>query len=360
MALLNDLRTMPTPQPPEPNRLTQYSHGAGCGCKIAPAVLEQVLRSELGTFPDPRLLVGYGTKDDAAVYDMGQGRALISTTDFFSPIVDDAFDFGRIAATNALSDVYAMGGRPLLAIAILGWPVEKLPADVAARVLDGGRSACHAAGIALAGGHSIDAPEPFFGLAVTGEAPLAHIKRNDTARAGDVLLLTKPIGLGIMATAMKRGTLRPEHMAIGTDWMTRINSAGERLGALLGVHAMTDVTGFGLLGHLLEMCHGSGLAAELPFDEVPVITEARTYLGLGCYPDGTFRNWKAYADEVDGASAMDRMMLLSDPQTSGGLLISAAPSETDEILRVCESAGTPARIIGRMLPFTAGKRVFIR
>lgn len=346
--------------PADPLRLTQYSHGAGCGCKIAPAVLEQVLRSELGTFPDPRLLVGYGSKDDAAVYDIGNGRALISTTDFFSPIVDDAFDFGRIAATNALSDVYAMGGRPLLAIAILGWPVEKLPAELAARVLDGGRTACHEAGIALAGGHSIDAPEPFFGLAVTGEAPIAHIKRNDTAHEGDVLLLTKPIGLGILATAMKRGALLPEHTGIGTAVMTQLNMAGEALGAVSSVHAMTDVTGFGLLGHLLELCEGSGLRAEIDFDRVPIIPEASRYLQQGCYPDGSFRNWKSYAAKVEGANAMDRMMLLSDPQTSGGLLISASPSSVDKVRTICADSGAETQAIGVMTRMVDGPWVLVR
>ncbi len=346
--------------PAEPIRLTQYSHGAGCGCKIAPAVLEQVLKSEMTSFADPRLLVGYGTKDDAAVYDLGNGRALISTTDFFSPIVDDAFEFGRIAATNALSDVYAMGGTPLLAIAVLGWPVEKLPAELAARVLDGGRAACHEAGIVLAGGHSIDAPEPFFGLAVTGEAPVAHIKRNDTARAGDVLLLTKPIGLGILATAMKRGSLKPEHAGIGTRIMAQLNKAGAALGAMPCVHALTDVTGFGLLGHLLEVCEGSGLGAEIDFDRVPVIPEARTYLELGAYPDGSFRNWKAYAEKVEGASSMERMMLLSDPQTSGGLLIAALAEEVNEVAAICARHGQEALVFGALGPNSGGARIVVR
>lgn len=348
------------PLPAEPIRLTQYSHGAGCGCKIAPAVLEQVLKSEMHAFPDPRLLVGYGTKDDAAVYDLGQGRALISTTDFFSPIVDDAFDFGRIAATNALSDVYAMGGTPLIAIAVLGWPVDKLPAELAARVLDGGRAACHEAGIVIAGGHSIDAPEPFFGLAVTGEAPVSRIKRNDTAQAGDVLLLTKPIGLGILATAMKRGTLQPEHAGIGTAIMTQLNKAGSDLGALDGVHALTDVTGFGLLGHLIEVCEGSGLRAEIAFDQVPVIPEARHYLALGAYPDGSFRNWKSYAHKVEGASAMERMMLLSDPQTSGGLLIAAAPDAVPDVMAACARHGQTAHVIGTLMPVGVGALVQVR
>ncbi len=344
---------------PDPIRLTQYSHGAGCGCKIAPAVLEEVLKSELGTFPDPRLLVGYGSKDDAAVYDIGQGRALISTTDFFSPIVDDAFDFGRIAATNALSDVYAMGGRPLLAVAILGWPVEKLPAELAARVLDGGRTACHEAGIALAGGHSIDAPEPFFGLAVTGEAPIANVKRNDTAKPGDALLLTKPIGVGILATAMKRGLMKPEHAAIGTMVMSSLNRAGQALGALKSVHAMTDVTGFGLLGHVIELCEGSGLSAEIVFDRVPVISEARQYLAAGAYPDGSFRNWKSYSTKVQGASDMERMMLLSDPQTSGGLLIACSRENVEEVMATCSIDGQKATVIGEMRAFVDTNRVFV-
>lgn len=344
----------------EPIRLTQYSHGAGCGCKIAPAVLEQVLKSELGTFPDPRLLVGYGSKDDAAVYDIGNGRAIISTTDFFSPIVDDAFDFGRIAATNALSDVYAMGGRPLLAVAILGWPVDKLPAELAARVLDGGRAACHAAGIALAGGHSIDAPEPFFGLAVTGEVSTANVKRNDTAKAGDALLLTKPIGVGILATAMKRGLMKPEHAVIGTEVMARVNSSGEQLGTMPGVHAMTDVTGFGLLGHLIELCEGSGLIADIEFSRVPVIPEAAHYLSAGAYPDGSFRNWKSFASKVEGAASMERMMLLSDPQTSGGLLISCDPSIVHQVKSACAKDGAEAVAIGGMRAFVDGPRVFVQ
>ncbi len=341
-------------QPPSPAegtyRLTQYSHGAGCGCKIAPAVLETILKSDLGTFPDPRLIVGYGSRDDAAVYDLGQGRCLISTTDFFSPIVDDAFDFGRIAATNALSDVYAMGGRPLLALAVLGWPVEKLPPELAARVVEGGRQACHDAGIALAGGHSIDAPEPFFGLAVTGEVDRDHLKRNDSAKAGDELFLTKPIGLGLLATAMKRGKLRIEHQHIGRDLMITPNSVGNALGALGGVHALTDVTGFGLGGHLLEMCRGSALDAELGSDTIPMIPEARIYLAEGCYPDGSFRNWKSYGERITGASDMERMMFLSDPQTSGGLLIACAQEEIRALQDVLAAHSTPMLSIGRLLP----------
>jgi selenide,water dikinase len=351
--------SLPPPPAEGPIRLTQYSHGAGCGCKIAPAVLETILKSDLGTLPDPRLLVGYGSRDDAAVYDMGSGRCLISTTDFFSPIVDDAFDFGRIAATNALSDVYAMGGRPLLALAVLGWPVDKLPPELAARVVEGGRQACHDAGIALAGGHSIDAPEPFFGLAVTGEVSIANLKRNDTARAGDALFLTKPLGLGLLATAMKRGKLRIEHQHIGRDLMVLANKAGSALGGSADVHALTDVTGFGLGGHLLEMCKGSGLDAELNAGAIPMIPEARIYLAEGCYPDGSFRNWKSYGEHISGASDMERMMFLSDPQTSGGLLIACAPDGVDALRTLLTAHSTPMLSIGRLLP-RAGSTSHIR
>ncbi|HEX2617456.1 MAG TPA: selenide, water dikinase SelD [Flavobacteriales bacterium] len=338
---------MALPDPPTgPLRLTQYSHGAGCGCKIAPAELEVILRSALGTLPDPKLLVGYGSRDDAAVYDIGGGRALISTTDFFSPIVDDAFDFGRIAATNALSDVYAMGGRPLLAVAILGWPIEKLGAEAAQQVVEGGRRACHDAGIALAGGHSIDAPEPFFGLAVTGEVAVDRIKRNDTAKPGDVLFLTKPIGTGILSTAQKRGRLRPEHAHIARDLMCRLNAVGAQLGAIDGVHALTDVTGFGLGGHLLELCKGSGVSALVEFDQVPIAEAVSTYIAEGCYPDGAFRNWRSYGSRISGAASMERMLVLSDPQTSGGLLIACAPEAMEEVGITLQAYGDLVRRIG--------------
>jgi selenide,water dikinase len=349
MRSLRDCCIMNMPDTTEP-RLTQFSHGAGCGCKIAPADLEKILASSLGTLPEPRLLVGYGSRDDAAVYDLGDGRALISTTDFFSPIVDDAFDFGRIAATNALSDVYAMGGKPLLAVAILGWPLEKLGPGLASRVVEGGRQACHDAGIPLAGGHSIDAPEPFFGLAVTGEVPIANIKRNDTARAEDVLLLTKPLGVGILSTAQKRSKLRPEHAPIARDLMCRSNRMGAALGAIPEVHAMTDVTGFGLLGHLIEMCAGSGLGAELRYSDIPVIPEALTYLAEGCYADGALRNWKSYGHNTAGAATLERMMLLSDPQTSGGLLIACAPGAVERIISMSTDSGSIARPIGSTCP----------
>lgn len=342
---------MPLPPPPPadgPIRLTRYSHGAGCGCKIAPAVLDEILKSELGTFPDPRLLVGYGTRDDAAVYDLGNGRAVISTTDFFSPIVDDAFDFGRIAATNALSDVYAMGGSPLLAAAILGWPVDKLPASLAAQVVEGGRAACHAAGIALAGGHSIDAPEPFFGLAVTGEVAVEHIKRNGGARPGDVLLLTKPLGTGIITTAQKRGIVDAADHRAAVEVMCTLNQVGAALGTMHSVHAMTDVTGFGLAGHLLELCAASGVGAVLDHAALPVIPSTLNYLAQGCYPDGAFRNWRSIGERVSGATTTERMMLLADPQTSGGLLIACDPEGVDDVQDILRSAGASAATIGHL------------
>ena len=333
----------------EPVRLTRYSHGAGCGCKIAPATLEAILHGEVENLPDPALLVGYGTRDDAAVYAIGKGRCIISTTDFFSPIVDDPFDFGRIAATNALSDVYAMGGRPLMAVAILGWPVERLGPELARRVLDGGRTTCTAAGIALAGGHSMDAPEPFFGLAVTGEVREEHVKRNDTARTGDVIFLTKPLGTGVLGTALKRGILPADQYRELMETMARLNSVGTVLGGMEGVHAMTDVTGFGLSGHLLEMC-GERLSAEVEFDALPLLSGVQTLVSQGCYPDGALRNWKGHASRIDGASTMERMFVLSDPQTSGGLLIACDPSCSAELIRTLASSGISGVPIGRFIP----------
>jgi selenide,water dikinase len=312
-------------------------------------VLDEILKSDLGTLADPRLLVGYGTRDDAAVYDLGGGRALVSTTDFFSPIVDDAFDFGRIAATNALSDVYAMGGRPLMAVAVLGWPVDKLPASLAARVVEGGRKACHDAGIALAGGHSIDAPEPFFGLAVTGEVDVAHIKRNSGARPGDLLLLTKPLGIGIHSTAVKRGMMGAEDERLALEVMLASNAIGERLGGLPSVHAMTDITGFGLAGHLLELCDASGTAASLAFDALPIIPRTRELLAQGCYPDGAFRNWRSYGQRIKGADTTERMMILADPQTAGGLLVAVDRTAAEDIGRLFSISNVIFSTIGRII-----------
>jgi len=301
-------------------KLTQYSHGAGCGCKISPAVLTTILKGNIEQIEDDHLLVGYESRDDAAVYDIGDGTAIISTTDFFMPVVDDPFTFGQIAATNAISDVYAMGGKPLFAIAVLGWPVNVLPPEIAKQVIDGGRQACKEAGIVLAGGHSIDSPEPIFGLAVTGRVAISQLKRNDTATAGCSLYLTKALGVGILTTAQKKGLLKEEHQHIAPDLMTCLNSIGEKLAKIQGVKAMTDVTGFGLLGHLREMCEGSNLSAKLDFASIPVIYETTEYLEKGCIPGGTGRNWDSYG-KLTALKYPAYKDILCDPQTSGGLLI---------------------------------------
>ena len=311
-------------------RLTQYSHGAGCGCKISPAILDKILHSNLHPFTDPRLLVGNDKRDDAAVWDLGDGNALISTTDFFMPIVDDAFDFGRIASANAISDVYAMGGRPVLAIAILGWPVDRLPPEAAQKVLEGARTICAEAGIPLAGGHSIDCPEPVFGLAVNGLVPVKQVKRNSTATEGCLLYLTKALGVGVLSTAQKRGLLAAEDAAIALHSMVTLNKPGEAIGKLDAVKAMTDVTGFGLLGHLSEMCEGSGLSATIDPAMIPAIPSVRQYLEKGCIPGGTVRNWASYGHKVRLAGEGQKN-LLADPQTSGGLLIAVSPEGAPEL-----------------------------
>lgn len=310
-------------------KLTAYSHGAGCGCKIAPQVLNEILHSDKSYTPDPALLVGNDTRDDAAVYDLGNGQAIISTTDFFMPIVDDAYDFGRIASANAISDIYAMGGRPLMAIAILGWPVNKIPASVARLVLEGSREICAKAGISLAGGHSIDSPEPIFGLSVNGLVSLSNIRKNSTATAGCRLYLTKKIGVGILSTAQKMGILTAAHALVARDSMIMLNKLGEKAGELEYVKAMTDVTGFGLLGHLLEMCEGSGLQATIRLEDVPVLPMADEYLEQGAIPGGTGRNFDSYGQSINLLSARARN-LLADPQTSGGLLIAVDQANTDE------------------------------
>jgi len=314
-------------------KLTQFSRGAGCGCKIAPAVLEKILQQAptLKGEKNASLLVGYDTKDDAAVYDIGNGRAIISTTDFFMPIVDDAFDFGRIASANAINDVYAMGGKPLMAVAILGWPVEKLPVELAQQILDGARTICGEAGIPLAGGHSIDSQEPIFGLAVTGEVEVKNIKKNSTATEGCKLYLTKPLGVGMITTAHKRGLALAEDFEMAVKSMIQLNSIGYELGKLDYVKAMTDVTGFGLLGHLIEMCEGSGLSAEIEYSKVPLLNNISEYASKMIYPDITFRNWKSYEQKVTGIGS-ESLLTLCDPQTSGGLLIAVDPLyETDLI-----------------------------
>lgn len=328
-------------------KLTQYSHGAGCGCKISPAVLDKILHSNNNIVPDARLLVGNDKRDDAAVLDLGNGSALISTTDFFMPIVDDAFDFGRIASANAISDVYAMGGRPVLAIAILGWPIDKLPPEVAQQVLEGARAICAEAGITLAGGHSIDCPEPVFGLAVNGLVDIPHLKQNSSAEAGCRLYLSKALGVGILSTAQKRGLLREEDAAIALRSMTTLNKLGAVLGKLDYVKALTDVTGFGLLGHLSEMCAGSGLSAVIEYDKVPVITSLPYYLEQGCFPGGTTRNWNSYGQHIGPVSEQQKF-ILADPQTSGGLLIAVSEAETSRFEQYMLEQGFDLKAFGRL------------
>lgn len=340
--------------PSEPIRLTQYSHGAGCGCKIAPAVLDKILHSNEAfptTFDAGKLIVGNNSRDDAAVYDLGTGQALISTTDFFMPIVDDPRDFGRIASANAISDVYAMGGTPILAIAILGWTIDKLAPEIAAEVIQGSRSICAEAGIPLAGGHSIDSPEPIFGLAVNGLVQIEHIKQNNTAKPGNMLFLTKPLGVGILTTAEKRGILRPEDAGRAAAQMMRLNSVGAALGKVKGVTAMTDVTGFGLLGHLVEMCAGSGVQAEILFQDIPKLPNVDFYLQQKSVPGGTQRNWASYGDRIAPLSDEQRH-ILADPQTSGGLLIAVEPDAVAEVQNILISSGLQefTQPIGRLLP----------
>ena len=331
-------------------RLTQYSHGAGCGCKISPKVLDQILSSNLALPDNKNLLVGNHSKDDAAVYDLGNGTALIATTDFFMPIVDDPYDFGRIASANAISDVYAMGGTPVLAIAILGWPVNVLAPEIAQRVIEGSRSICAEAGIPLAGGHSIDAPEPIFGLAVNGLVPVDAVKANNSARSGDVLFLTKPLGVGILTTAEKKGILLPEHRGLAARQMMQLNKIGQQIGKMKAVRAMTDVTGFGLLGHLVEMAEGSGLSAEIRVSELPLITPLLDdYIQQKSIPGGTNRNWDSYGHKISPVTERQKA-ILADPQTSGGLLIAVAPDAVAELQQLLKEHGMEAfsQPIGRI------------
>jgi len=335
-------------------KLTQYSKGAGCGCKIAPSVLESILSGST-TVPDKKLLVGNASKDDAAVYDLENGTALISTTDFFMPIVDDAYDFGRIASANAISDVYAMGGKPVLAIAILGWPVEKLPAELAQKVLEGSRRICAEAGIPLAGGHSIDSAEPIFGLAVNGLVDIVNLKKNNGAQAGDLLFLTKPLGVGILSTAQKRDVIKAEHIPVMIGQMTELNKAGEALGKIAGVTAMTDITGFGLLGHVIEMAEGSGLSAEIQYSRLPVAVGVREYLAQRIIPDATYRNWNSYSARTafeKGVNVMEAFNLLPDPQTNGGLLVAVKEDSIDAVKKVFTDYGLSDHLepVGRMIP----------
>ena len=334
--------------PEEKVRLTQYSRGAGCGCKIAPAVLQEMLKTNSEELSHINLLIGNSSNDDAAVFDIGDGNAIISTTDFFMPIVDDAFDFGRIASANAISDVYAMGGKPLMAIAILGWPIEKLSTTLAQQVLEGARAICAKAGIPLAGGHTIDTVEPMFGLAVTGIIKKQNIKQNNSAKEGDLLFITKPIGLGILATAQKRNVLTEEHAKNMIAKMTQLNSFGEKLGTIPGVTAVTDVTGFGLLGHCVEMAEGANLSLELYYSRIPVIEGAKEYLAQKVVPDATYRNWNSYSTKTafeKGVNVMEAFSLLPDPQTNGGLLFSVNENSVEEIIEALKTNGYEDYII---------------
>ncbi|MCB0631530.1 MAG: selenide, water dikinase SelD [Saprospiraceae bacterium] len=331
-------------------RLTEFSHGAGCGCKLSPSVLSEILSTSDQQLPSfAHLLVGNETKDDAAVVALDDHTAIVSTTDFFMPIVDDPFDFGAIAATNAISDIYAMGAEPLMAIAILGWPIDKIPPEVAGQVVSGGRSVCTAAGIPLAGGHSIDAPEPIFGLAVTGKVPIADVKRNQDGKVGDLLYLTKPLGIGIVTTAQKRKLAEPEDLDTAKRSMLTLNTIGQSLGRLPYVHALTDVTGFGLAGHVLEVCEATQIGAEIFLDRLPVFGFVDKYLAQGCTPGGTHRNWKAYGSKIRLATSDQNYTIIADPQTSGGLLVSVDPSYKSVFEAEMQTAGLDLQPIGRLV-----------
>ena len=312
-------------------------------------MLGTILHSELEKFYDPNLLVGNETADDAAVYDLGNGTAIISTTDFFMPIVDDPFDFGRIAATNAISDIFAMGGKPIMGIAILGFPTNVLPAEVAQKIVDGGRFACHQAGIALAGGHSIDSPEPIFGLAVTGVIDTEKVKRNASAKSGCKLYMTKPLGIGILTTAEKKGKLKPEHQGLATVAMCQMNSIGSQFSQVDGVTAMTDVTGFGLLGHLIEICEGSNLSAVVFADKIKTLDGVKDYIAQGCVPGGTGRNFDSYGHKV-GVLTEEQKAILCDPQTSGGLLVAVEPNSVQTVIEIAKDSGIDLYEVGELKP----------
>ncbi|OIT25293.1 selenide, water dikinase SelD [Glaesserella parasuis] len=317
-------------------------------------MLEQILHTEQAKFIDPNLLVGNETKDDAAVYDIGNGVGIVSTTDFFMPIVDDPFDFGRIAATNAISDIFAMGGKPIMAIAILGFPINKLPAEVAQKIVDGGRFACQQAGIALAGGHSIDSPEPIFGLAVTGIISSEQVKKNASAQADCDLYLTKPLGIGVLTTAEKQGKLKPEHQNLARDVMCQMNLIGAEFAKVDEITAMTDVTGFGLLGHLTEICQGSNLRAEVYFDQIQTLDGVREYIAQGAVPGGTTRNFDSYGHLISPLSD-EQKAILCDPQTSGGLLIAVKPQAVESVKQIAKNANVALYPVGRLLKAESGK-----
>jgi selenide,water dikinase len=328
-------------------RLTEFTKGGGCGCKLPPAALREILSNQHSS-DEFGLIVGNSKGDDAAVWDMGNDSYLVSTTDFFTPIVDDPYDFGRIAAANSISDVYAMGGTPVMAVSILGWPTDKLPNEIAAQVLKGARDLCASAGIAIGGGHSIENPEPIFGLAVNGIVAKKNLKRNHSAKAGDILILTKPIGSGILSAAMKRGILSEEYKLELVQQLVKLNKIGENLGKLEEVHAMTDVTGFGLIGHTIEMAEGSGLTAHLTYQAVPLMNGVSTYASQMIYPDNTMRNWKEFSEKVVGISG-ESLLTLCDPQTNGGLLIAVDKNGLNNVINLLKTENHFFKQIGVLL-----------
>ncbi|MFD2365762.1 selenide, water dikinase SelD [Pseudoduganella sp. GCM10020061] len=337
--------------PDQKIKLTSFSHGGGCGCKIAPGVLSEILKNSTG-FPVPKeLMVGIETADDAAVYKLNDEQALIATTDFFMPIVDDPFDFGRIAATNAISDVYAMGGTPIMALALVGMPVNKLPIETIGQIIKGGETICAEAGIPIAGGHTIDSVEPIYGLVVMGLVHPSKVKRNADARAGDVLVLGKPLGVGVLSAALKKDVLGAEGYAAMIENTTKLNKPGRALADMPGVHAMTDVTGFGLLGHLLELARGAGLTARLDMSRIPLLPGVEQLASDGYFTGASGRNWDAYGKDVTLAPTITpaQQALLTDPQTSGGLLVSCEPSAVQDVLALFEREGFGhAAVIGEM------------
>ncbi len=340
---------------PESVRLTQLSHGGGCGCKMAPGVLEDILRRMTGGVAPPQLLVGRETSDDAAVYQINDAEAIVATTDFFMPIVDDPFDFGRIAATNAISDVYAMGGTPLFALAIVGMPLKKVSEETIARILEGGEAVCRAAGIPVAGGHSIESAEPIYGLAVIGHVHLENIKRNNGAKPGDKIILSKPLGVGIYSAALKKGVLSAAEYSGLLAVTTQLNRPGAVLGCLPSVHALTDVTGFGLLGHLWEVCHASGVGARLDWPRLPMLPSVLALAESGAVTGASARNWASYGAHVELADVLSEAekALLTDPQTSGGLLITCAPEAATEIVAsLLQQEFFKASIIGEIVAGT--------